>query len=298
MANNIIQKTKEKFGLLLFHLVDCGFSCAQIEQTIIHSPFFLCFENNDADAFLDTPIEDIIERVFRKKTQIDHLKEVATEIFWAGQMYISLLVNEGVPIQRSLVVCPILKMVSWFNPYHEMDEGHLCKRYLDEEENTSVLKALMEGETNVRKLADLTQINIHTLRSYLINEKLFAASFSNVYALSFALRVPLPLFAKRSSFRPIVPSLLNDERFLNLLVSRIASFFGIPSELLDVKLETPENTEIRASTSSGKRVLDLFQNVIYRKGNKPLVIKEEEVRFFYALAADDLKKELETGSIF
>ena len=297
MANDIIFKIKDKFGRLLFHLMDSGFSCAQIEHTIIHDPYFLFFERNDVNVFLDMPMEDIIEQRFHKKVWIDHTNEIRTEIYWAGQMYICLLANYGIPIQRSLLICPILKMASWFNPYHEMNEGRLCERYLEEERKTSILKMLMDGKTNVRKLADITQIKERTLISYLNNERLFAASFSNIYDLSSVFDVPVALFAKQSSYRPIVPSLLKDERFLSLMVQRIASLDGIAPQRIDVRLETPEKKDLRASIAKGHFVLDLYQNVIYRKGNTPIVIKEEELRFLYALAVEDLKKQLSDGSL-
>ena len=62
MVNDNVIKAKEKFGALLFHLVDEGFTSEHISFVLIHDPFFLCFEKNDINGFLETSIEEIIER--------------------------------------------------------------------------------------------------------------------------------------------------------------------------------------------------------------------------------------------
>ena len=177
MASNKLLEAKKRFGLLLYHFIDAGFSYEHIERVVIHDPFFLFFEQNRLDDFLSVPIEDIIENIFHKKVYIDYSKQVAAEIFWAGEMYITLLLNERIPLQRSMIICPILKMISFFNPYHEMNDYHLCKRYLEEEKKASVLKFLMGGKTSIRKLSFLTAINQRSLTNYLCNDRLFSASF-------------------------------------------------------------------------------------------------------------------------
>ena len=176
MANNQTLDLKKKFGLMLCYLFDAGFSLEYISHKIVHDSFFLFFENNDALSFLQLPIETIVEKVFLKRVYIDYSKPVQSELFWAGTMYVSLLLNKRVPLQRSVLILPLAKMVSLFDPYHEMNDAQLLQRYDEEEQRQSVLKLLNDQGLSMRQLSMILGINLNTLLSYTDNRKLFAMS--------------------------------------------------------------------------------------------------------------------------
>lgn len=290
MVNDNVIKAKEKFGALLFYLVDEGFTSEHISFVLIHDPFFLCFEKNNINGFLETSMEEIIERCFHKKVLLDYVKPIAAEIFWAGEMYMSILYNLSIPIQRSVLVCPIQKMVSFFDVYHEMHESQLLKRYEEEEKKISVLKELYKHKSNMRKLSFLTGIKERTLISYLDNEKLFAASASNINALSSYFGVPFSIFVSKSSCLPVSEALLKDDRFRFHLANALSSFYGISLSKSDLYLY-----ESHDDVSSP--IVDLCSLLIRRKGKKPIVMLEQDFRILFSLALDNLKKELPQDSL-
>ena len=139
MENNVSQ-LKKRFSLLLNHLLRSGLTQEYIEEKIVRDPYFLFLENNDVDSFLKTPFETIIKKVFSKEVYIDYSLSPISEYIWAGEMYITIALNENIPLQRLFLLLPISVMLSLFNPYHEMNNYQLVKRYIDKYDKKSIIK--------------------------------------------------------------------------------------------------------------------------------------------------------------
>ena len=221
---------KKKFGLLLNSLVESGFSFENIEEKIVRNEYFMFMENNQVEKFLKTPLEMIIKEVFKKDVYIDYSKPLLSEIMWIGEMYITICANELVPIQRVVLLMPMHKMLSLFNPYHEMNNYKLVERY-KEESKQSILKILAtDKEFSMREISELTSINIKTLLSYQDNEKMFKASMANIYALSYVFNVPVCVFVHQSNFIPFPSILLRDDKFADIFISYLAQYLYISKE--------------------------------------------------------------------
>lgn len=295
MGNNKEEQIKHKFGLLLFHLADAGFTYEYIEHRIIHDPFFLFLERNDADAFLEKPLEDIIDEVFHKRVYIDYGKPIASEIYWAGEMYISLLLNNKTPLQRSILAIPVLKMLSLFSPYHEMNEAKLISRYQEEEGKASLLRLLLvdkaKNDISVRQLSLLLGITERTLRSYYDNNRLFAASFEAISRLASYFSVPLCLFTKETEYCPDVEGLLRDESFSAVFASIIARYMSLdPASLSLLSVFDEKKTERLLKV--GKKVLDCSRSCLYKSRKNIYCFKPEEWRLLLKLAISEFQKTL------
>lgn len=297
MVHDDVQKAKERFATLLCYLVQEGFTDEHISNVILRDPFFLFFERNALPAFLESPLEEVIERHFHKKVFIDYGKSLPTEVFWAGEMYVTLVADEHIPLQRCFLVCPVTKMVSFFNPYHEMNASNLCARYIEEEKKESVLKCLLKGRVSVGRLSMLTGISQRTLISYADNEKFFSASLSNAYALSSYFQVPIATITKRSAFRPVVSSLLGDNRFRELLSARLSAFYGTELDAKALSADYVPKERVKVELQEKEAFADMFSLVIYRKGKKPTPIQDSDFRYLFALALEDLRAELPQGTL-
>jgi len=268
MASNVNADVKTKFGLLICHLTASGFSYEHIQEKVMRDPFFLCFERNEVNRFLATPIETIVSEVFHKQIYIDYSAPIASEIFWAGQMYISLLLNHGVPLQRSLLVYPLEKMISLFNPYHEMADDRLCLRYLEDEAKTSVLKSVMEGKISARQLSVLTGISYSAAIKYQNNQTLFGMSASTASSFASLLDVPTCTFTKESAFVPSISSLMEDAAFRATYVEILSEYLSV--EATEIALvESADDKKTNAALLTNHRALfDYHRFLLIKNHNR------------------------------
>lgn len=263
MENNV-HDIKSKFGVLLNHLVENGFRYEYIDSKVIYDPFFLFLENNEIEKFLKNPIETIIKNVFHKETYIDYTKPLKSELVWAGEMYITISANCNIPLQQVFLQLPLNKMISLFNPYHEMNNYQLVQRF-KEERNESILKALLQDKGySIREVAFLTGINQKTLLSYLDNEKLFSASLKNIYKLSKFLNVDPCVFSEHSSFSPFDGILLKDKKILDLFVSCLAEYLNVQPEQIYIDESFSNDTKISKEYKYGFNSNDF--SIIFKSG--------------------------------
>ena len=291
-----VNEIKKKFGLLLNYLVEAGFSFENIEEKILRHSYFLFLENNGAEEFIKTALEAIIKDVFRKDVFIDYTKPVKSELYWAGEMYITICANESIPLQRVMLILPIEKMLCLFNPYHEMNAAQLVERYKQEEEKTSVLKSLIaEKSLTFRELTELTRINSKTLLSYAYNDKLFKASASNVYCLSNLLGVPPCVFIEQSNFVPNAHLLLKDDTFAKIFTKSLANYLNFPNNKIYLT-STTENIE--KYFEKYDIVLDTYNYFLYKKrkiGITKSFLKQYEIDNLFLKSIAEFKQQLQSG---
>ena len=67
-------EVKEKFAMLLSKLHMANLLTDYINDTIVKSDFFDCFEKNDFETFMSLSIETIIENVFKEEVVFDYNK--------------------------------------------------------------------------------------------------------------------------------------------------------------------------------------------------------------------------------
>lgn len=290
---------KKKFGLLLNHLLKSGLTYEFIEERIIKDPFFLFLENNSVEVFLKTPFEKIINYVFHKEVYIDYSTPLISEYVWAGEMYITIMANERIPLQRLFLLIPIGEMLSLFEPYHEMNNYYLVQKYLQDYDKRSIVKKLLnEKDLSVRELSTLTNVNIKTLLSYMTNEKLFKASVNNAYQLSKFFDVPICLFNQQTAFKPFSPSLLKDPQMLSLFVLSLVDYLNV--NINDLIINQSYDDVDKIKPQQRKYLFNVPSMAILSSGSRKKVINflsDKEIAYLGDIALSEMKKMLTSGTL-
>ncbi|MBP5216672.1 MAG: helix-turn-helix transcriptional regulator [Bacilli bacterium] len=293
-------EARKKFASLVSILAKEGFSFAFIEHKIIHDPFFLFFENNDHDSFLAKPIEEIVLEVYGKRIYMDYGEALPGELVWASQMYVTLLLNYEIPLQRSFLAFPIIKMLSFFEPYHEMGDYAFCQRYLEEEKRTSILKLLLHRGISIRRLSTLLGIKQPTLQSYMDNEKLFAMSLENARKISDFFAIPIAAISWESLYVPDTALFLEDESFKEWFISLLAAYWNLDEVKVDYSANAIGRQDVKASLSMGRIVVDPHHFVMAKRQNNATAfdqLSETEIRFLQKKAIAHLKETLPEGQL-
>ena len=291
-----VSEAKKKFGLLLNYLVEAGFSFENIEEKVLRDSYFLFLENNNEEEFIKTPLEAIIKKVFKKDVYIDYTKPIKSELYWAGEMYITICANELIPLQRVMLVLPIEKMLYLFNPYHEMNNSQLVQRYKQEAEKSSVFKTLIkEKNLTFRELSELTGINFKTLLSYANNVKLFKASATNIYCLSNLLGVPSCVLIEKSNYVPNAHLLLKDDSFADIFLKNLSTYLNVSKDSIYLT-NTLEN--IDKYFENYDIVLDTNDYFLYKKrkiGISKAFLKQYEIDNLFLKTINEFKAQLQNG---
>lgn len=222
-------EVKEKFAMLLSKLHMANLLTDYINDTIVKSDFFDCFEKNDFETFMSLSIETIIENVFKEEVVFDYNKNYINEYYWAGLEYMDLLFNYGVPLKRALIIFPVIKMVDLYYPYHEAHSSKTCLYYLDIERNTPILN-ILRNEKNIQlsKLSLITNINEKTLRLFdSSNAALFATSLSQLTRLANFFEVDISVFNTRSSCVPYSELFFKNDVFVEIFKDEMLKYFGV-----------------------------------------------------------------------
>ena len=297
--DNEPKELKKRFSLLLNHLLRSGLTQEYIEEKIVKDTYFLFLENNEVESFLKTPFETIIKRVFNKEVYIDYSLPLISEYIWAGEMYITIALNENIPLQRLFLLLPISVMLSLFSPYHEMNNYQLVKRYIDEYDKKSVLKLLTkEKDLSIREIAALTGISNKTLLSYLDNKKLFKASSNNVYLLSSFFNVPFCLLNKESAFLSFSSSYLKDYQILSSFIIALSNYLDIDVHQILIDQSNLDLEKVEAVKD--KYVFHVNSlSVITVKRNKKFIkyLDKNEVAYLGKEALNDIKNNLPEGTL-
>jgi len=191
---------REKFASLISVAHLNGLSDEYITHCILYSPYFDCFELNNVNKFLDDSFEYILSTVFRLEI-VRNYRELSSEHYWAGSMIFSIMINTLTPLKRIALLYPLKDMIKDFYVYHEMNEIELIKRYLEIEQNKSILKeALEERHLSYSFLETMSNIPFITLRNLSKNENLYKTNGNNISNLSSCLSLSSSIFFKQSSF--------------------------------------------------------------------------------------------------
>ncbi len=289
---------KEKFAILLSKLHQAKLLTEYINDVVVKSSFFDCFENNDFEDFMTMSYETIAKEVFNKETVFDYSLDYINEFYWAGLVYMDLVFNYSVPLKRAMLVYPLKEMVDLYYPYHEAHFSKACKYYLDIEKERSVLDILVkEKGIQLTKLAFITQINEKSLRLFLTsNAALFATSMSSLIKLASFFEVDISIFKSKSSCVCYSETFLKEERFRDIFVDQLLSYLGIKrKENISYSYFDLENKDIREILTTNDLIVLLFEpyGVIKFKSHQisQKYINNTEFLFLYSNAIDIYRKE-------
>ena len=204
-----------------------------IDDKIIHSSFFDCFEENDISRFLNMSSEDVCYELFKMR-YIKEDVDIVDPVYWAGLQYMSIFLNFQLPLKTILLLCPLKEMVSHFEIYHEMNDIEIYKLFENKYFKKSILEKLRkEKGYSVRQLSDITGISQATLRYYETNNyNLFSASHEVILNLSSSLNTSLTFFSRYSGFIPFSKNLINDIGFKTIFFNNISKYYRITFETI------------------------------------------------------------------
>lgn len=287
---------KEKFALLIAKLHRAGLLIDYINDTMIRSPFFDCFEKNELDKFMTQSDETITRAVFKKEVIYDPSLNYVDEYYWAGLSVMSLMMNLAIPLKRILVLMPLKEVVGAYEVFHEMHPQRFLDHYAEKENERSLLKRLRKDkDLSISDIGRLTGIKTSALGFYdRSNAALFGASFPNLAKLSILLGVSIDAFRKESMFAPFSQYLLQSKAFEPILVEGILRYFKVKEGASYVVVDQYcEEKEIRKLLKDHKAIIDLSNpfGVIYVSSNRirRRYLSKEEFLFLHKAAIEKLK---------
>ena len=289
---------KEKFAILLSKLHHSNLLSEYINDMIVKSVFFDCFEKNDFEDFMTKSYESIVKEIFNIEIIFDYSLDYVNEFYWAGLIYMDLVFNYSVPLKRAMLILPLKEMVDLYYPYHEAHFSKACEYYLKLEKERSVLEVLRkEKNIQLSKLALITGINEKSLRIFATsNAALFATSFTSLVKLSNFFEVDISIFKTKSSCICYSDSFLRIERFRDIFVSNLLTYLGIrKKENVLYQYTDLDNKEIRKTLQKYDLIIMLFEPFGVIKTSNNVVtqkyISQTEFLFCYANTVDKYKEE-------
>ena len=295
---------KERFALLIAKLHDASFLTDFINDVIIKSPFFDCFENNDLTDFMTLSFETITEKYFGKEVVYDYSHNLINAYYWAGLSIMEIMMNLEIPLKRILIVMPLKEIVALYEPYHEMHPEQFLKHYQELENQRSVLKLLRnDANLSISKISYLTNIKSSLLNIIdNSNATLFGTSFSNLTKLSRLFNVSISVFKKKTSYVPYSSLIINSKTAEPILVKYILTYFNFSSgDKITITKNYLEDKEIKNLLKHYKVVVDLSNpfGVLYISSNRinRKYLTKEEFSFIYLKTIDELKLQVE-GLLF
>lgn len=287
---------KEKFALLIAKLHHAGLLIDYINDTIVRSPFFDCFEKNDIDDFMTLSFESITKEVFKKEVIYDSSLNYVDDYYWAGLSVMNVMMNLGIPLKRILIIMPLKEAVGAFEVFHQMHPARFLEHYLELESGRSVLKALRnEAGLSIPEIGYLTGIKTPILNVYnSSNSALLGGSFSNLTKLSVLFGVPVDAFRKESNFAPFSQYILHSKAFEPILIDGILGYFKIKEGASFVAVDRYlEEKETKALLKDHKVIVDLSNpfGIIRVSSNRICrkYLPDEGFRFIYKAAISKLK---------
>ena len=287
---------KERFATLLSKLHDAEFLTDYINDVIVKSPFFDCFENNNLIDFMTLSFETIAEKYFGKEVVFDYSHNLINEYYWAGLTIMEVMMNLEIPLKRILIVMPLREIVTLYEPYHEMHPMQFLRHYQEIEDQRNILKVLRnEANLSISKISYLTGIKAPLLNIMdNSNATLFATSFSNLTKLANLFNISISVLKKKTSFVPYSFSLLNSKTVEPILVNIILNYFNATSNDKHVVIHNyMEDKDIKNLLKEYKVVVDLSNpyGILYISSNRinRKYLTEEEFSFLYIKTIDELR---------
>ena len=251
---------KERFALLISKLHRVGLLLDYINDAIVQSPFFDCFEKNQIDDFMTKSDENISKEVFRKDVIFDPSENYIDEYYWAGLSVMNVMMNLGVPLKRILVIMPLKEVVGAYPIFHEMHDERFLGHYRERENERGLLKAFRnERHLSIPDIAYLTGIKASLLNLYdRSNAAVFGASFSNLTKLAILFGISIDVFRKESTFAPFSQYILQSKVFEPILVEGILRYFNVKDGTSYVVIDHYlEEKKIRQLLNEYKVIVDL-----------------------------------------
>lgn len=295
---------KEKFAFLLAKLHDAAFLTDYINDVIIKSPFFDCFENNDLTDFMTLSFETITEKCFGKEVIYDYSHNLINAYYWAGLKIMEIMMNLEIPLKRILIVMPLKEIVGLYEPYHEMHPEQFLKHYQELENQRSVLKSLRNtANLSISKISYLTDIKTPLLNIIdKSNATLFGTSFSNLTKLASLFNVSTNIFKKKTSYAPFSSLIIDSKTTEPILIKHILAYFNFASDgNVTITRNYLEDKDIKNLLKQHKVVVDLSNpfGVLYISSNRinRKYMTNEEFTFIYLKTINELRLKVE-GLLF
>ena len=290
-------EVKEKFAVLLSKLHQVNILSEYINDVVVHSKFFDCFENNDFEELMTLSYESIAEKVFNEEVVFDYSLEYVNEYYWAGLVYMNLLFNYSVPLKRAMIIFPLKKMVDLYYPYHEASFEKACEHYLNYEKETPILEILRkEKNIQLSKLSVITGINEKSLRVFdSSNAALFATSLNSLVKLAIFFEIDVSVFNTKSSCVCYSETFLHNEEFREIFKNTLLVYFGIKSkDAVLYQYNDLDNKEIRKALKNHDLLIMLFEPYGVIKLSNNLIVQkyvnQTEFLFLYARTIEEFKK--------
>lgn len=303
--NNDLILLKERFGALISSLHDSGVSNEFITYSFIHFDYFDMFERNDLSSFNNASIMNIVENIYQKEPLMSFSSQPITSYFWAGEAYITIMMNYSVPLKQLFIICPLDKMLSFFPLYHEMHDLEICKEILSLRKEISILKTLRnEANISLRQLSILTNIKQSTLVLYEKNNaNLFSASASNINKIKDALNISVSCLLEKSSFIPFTTDLFSNNLFRKQFSSIILTYYGFGESISYAIVEdTMSMKAYKDLLKNNDVIVSLSQSIvglIYLSSNRLVykILKDNEMLMLYVQTIKNMSP-LVDGLIF
>ena len=295
---------KNRFALLIAKLHDAGLLLDYINEVIVKSKFFDCFENNDLNEFMNSSFELITKNVFGKEVVYDYSHDLTNAYYWAGLAVMEIMMNLEIPLKRILLIMPLKEIVSHFQLFHEMHPEQFIELYSNVEKTTSLFKILKNEENiSTSRISYLTGIKQSLLNIFdKSNDTLFATSFSNLSKLSKLFDVSIDIFKKKSSYIPFSLSLLGNSEFKEIFAVNILRYFNMKQiDNYLVSSKYIEDKEVRSLLLNNKAIVDMsgpfgVLNISSNRVNRKY-LNNEEFAFLYKKSIDELKLRI-SGLVF
>ena len=291
-----IDDIKERFALLLSKLHEANFLTDYINDRIINSPFFDCFEKNDFEEFMTLSIETITEKIFGKEVTYNYSLNPITPYYWAGLSIIEIMANYKIPLKRILLIMPLRAIIGCYDLFHEMNPIKFIEHYLEKEKNTPLLKILRkENKLSIPNVSYLTGINMSLLkRMDYSNDTLLSTSFKNLNKLADLFNVSTDVFKKESSFLAYSNSLFKDNTFSSILYNNILKYYGFEeNSSIFVTHKFLEDKEIRELVKEKNVIIDISNpfGIYYVLSQKVIrkYLSSEEFSLLYKKSIDEFK---------
>lgn len=296
MVNNYdLRQIKTRFGALLTSLHDTGFTDEYITHSIITNPYFDMFENNDLSNFDNNSVMNIVEKQFNKDPMISFSSNLIAEYIWAGEIYITVMLNYRIPLKQLFVICPLGKMIECFPLYHEMHNIEICKEILKLRKQVSILKHFRsETDMSIRQLSLLSGISQPTLVSYENdNQLLFSASSNNIMKLKEALNIPLSCMQRESTFIPFTSILFDNDSFKKSFITNLLQYNKCEGKDYVVVNEYQDEKEYKNILKSNGLIVSLclsFVGTISMSSNRVSykMLNDKELLLLYSKTIKEL----------
>lgn len=168
------------------------YSYKAIEERIIASTFICDLENNKYD--IEIKIEDILEQTYGNLTNKN--VDISFRGLFFAESYVRLFFSFNKSFEYLFLYWPLSMFSNKYDIYHEMDFSNLKNDFIKATKETTLLRKIA-NERNLKlvEISKLTGININTIDKYSRDDnRLYGASYENIYKLSALLNVKDTLF--------------------------------------------------------------------------------------------------------